>query len=225
MLTTPLERITVEPKSLATSCVIWLHGLGDSGAGFAPIVPMFNLPEQHAIRFIFPHAPEQAVTINQGYVMRSWYDIKSMDLHNRADMEGVLASEKSVHALIQEQLDLGIAANRIVLAGFSQGGVLSLFTGLRFSQSLAGIMALSCYLPTADSLPQQCHRANKQTHILQNHGEHDDVVPMSAGKMANELLNAAQYNVTWTSYPMEHSVLPEQLTDISIWLQARLLER
>jgi len=225
MLTTPLERITVEPQSPATSCVIWLHGLGDSGAGFAPIVPMFNLPEYHGIRFIFPHAPEQAVTINQGYVMRSWYDIKSMDLHNRADMEGVLASEKSVQALIQEQIDLGITASNIVLAGFSQGGVLSLFTGLRFAQPLAGIMALSCYLPTADTLPEHCHSANKVTPILQNHGEQDEVVPISAGIMANKLLTAAEYNVTWKSYSMEHSVLPEQLTDISSWLQARLLKQ
>jgi phospholipase/carboxylesterase len=225
MLATPLERITIEPKSSATSCVIWLHGLGDSGAGFAPIVPMLELPENHGIRFVFPHAPEQAVTINQGCVMRSWYDIKSMDLHNRADMEGVLASEKCVQSLIQEQIDLGITSNNIILAGFSQGGVLSLFTGLRFAQSLAGILALSCYLPTADKLPTQCHSANKETPILQNHGERDGVVPMSAGKMANTLLSGAKYNVTWKSYFMEHSVLPEQLTDISVWLQARLLAR
>jgi phospholipase/carboxylesterase len=167
---------------------------------------MLNLPEHHGIRFVFPHAPEQPVTINQGYVMRSWYDIKSMDLHNRADMEGVLASEKSVHALIQEQIDSGITASNIVLAGFSQGGVLSLFTGLRFAQSLAGIMALSCYLPTADTLPEHCHSANKATPILQNHGDQDDVVPLAAGQMANTLLNAEQYNVTWQSYPMGHSV-------------------
>jgi len=223
MSTVPLERITVDPQSPATSCVIWLHGLGDSGAGFAPIVPMLGLPDNHGIRFIFPHAPEQAVTINQGYVMRSWYDIKSMDLHNRADMAGVLESEKTVQALIQEQIDLGIAAKNIVLAGFSQGGVLSLFTGLRFSQPLAGILALSCYLPTADKLPEHCHQANISTPILQNHGERDDVVPISAGKMANSLLNEAKYNVTWQSYMMEHSVLPEQLTDISAWLQARLI--
>jgi len=219
----PLERITVEPKSPATSCVIWLHGLGDSGAGFAPIVPVLGLPDKHSIRFVFPHAPEQAVTINQGYVMRSWYDIKSMDLHNRADMEGVLISEKSVQSLIQEQIDSGIPSKSIVLAGFSQGGVLSLFTGLRFSQPLAGILALSCYLPTADKLPEHCHDANASTPVLQNHGERDDVVPMSAGKMANELLTDAGYNVTWQSYMMEHSVLPEQLADISTWLQAKLI--
>ena len=223
MSATPLERITIEPKSPTTSCVIWLHGLGDSGAGFSPIVPMLGLPSNHGIRFVFPHAPEQAVTINQGYVMRSWYDIKSMDLHNRADMDGVLASEKRVQALIQEQIDLGIVSKNIVLAGFSQGGVLSLFTGLRFSQPLAGILALSCYLPTADKLPEQCHQANADTPILQNHGERDDVVPMSAGKMANTLLNDAKYEVTWQSYLMEHSVLPEQLTDISAWLREKLL--
>ncbi|MFT7560064.1 MAG: phospholipase/carboxylesterase [Flavobacteriales bacterium] len=222
MSATSLERITIEPKSPATSCVIWLHGLGDSGAGFASIVPVLGLPDNHGIRFIFPHAPEQAVTINQGAVMSSWYDIKSMDLHNRADIDGVLASEKRVLALIQEQIDLGIAAKNIILAGFSQGGVLSLFTGLRYPQPLAGILALSCYLPTANKLPEQCHSANLATPILQNHGERDNVVPISAGKMANDILKAAKYNVTWQSYPMEHSVLPEQLTDISAWLQTRL---
>ncbi|TWX59514.1 alpha/beta hydrolase [Colwellia hornerae] len=219
-----LARVTIDPNSPATSCVIWLHGLGDSGDGFAPIVPVLNLPKDHGIRFIFPHAPEQAVTINQGYVMRSWYDIKSMDLHNRADMPGVLESEQAIHALIQQQVDAGIAANKIVLAGFSQGGVISLFTGLRYPKALAGIMALSCYLPTADKLPDNCHAANKQTPILQNHGEQDDVVPMSSGKMANQLLINAGYKAKWQSYRMPHSVLPEQLSDISAWLVNTLLK-
>jgi phospholipase/carboxylesterase len=230
MSLSPLERIVVEPKynnisMPATSCVIWLHGLGDSGDGFAPVVPVLKLPRDHGIRFIFPHAPEQPVTINQGYVMRSWYDIKSMDLHNRADMKGVLVSEKRVQALIQEQIDAGIPANKIILAGFSQGGVLSLFTGLRFKQSLAGILALSCYLPTADKLPEHCHEANKSTPLLQHHGIQDDVVPMSSGKMAFDLLQQAGYNTTWKSYPIPHSVLPQQLNDISAWLQERLLSQ
>ncbi len=219
----PLERITIEPNSPATSCVIWLHGLGDSGDGFAPIVPVLNLPKNHGIRFIFPHAPERAVTINQGYIMRSWYDIKSMDLHSRADMSGVLESESAVLALIQQQINSGIPANKIVLAGFSQGGVVGLFTGLRFSQTLAGILALSCYLPTANKLPESCHQANKATPILQNHGEQDDVVPMSSGKMANQLLLDAGYKAKWQSYRMPHSVLPEQLSDISAWLKSVLL--
>jgi len=219
-----LERVTIEPNSSATSCVIWLHGLGDSGNGFAPIVPVLNLPKNHGVRFIFPHAPEQAVTINQGYVMRSWYDIKTMDLHSRADMPGVLESEQAIHALIQEQIDAGIPANKIVLAGFSQGGVISLFTGLRYPQKLAGIMALSCYLPTADHLPENLAAENKQTPILQNHGEQDDVVPMSAGKMAHQLLVDADYQTQWVSYRMPHSVLPEQLSDISAWLVNTLLK-
>ncbi|MPY26250.1 alpha/beta hydrolase [Shewanella sp. YLB-07] len=223
MSVTALERITIEPNTSAKACVIWLHGLGDSGAGFAPVVPVLGLPDDHSIRFIFPHAPEQAVTINQGYVMRSWYDIKSMDLHNRADMPGVLDSEQFVIALIQEQIDVGIPADKIVLAGFSQGGVMSLFSGLRYPQTLAGIMALSCYLPTADELPVQLSAANKLTSILQHHGEQDDVVPLFAGKMANDLLNQADYQTEWKTYAMGHSVLPHQLQDIGKWLVSRLI--
>jgi len=213
-----LDRITIEPITTATSCVIWLHGLGDSGAGFSPVVPLLNLPQDHAIRFIFPHAPEQAITINSGFVMPAWYDIKNDDLHNRADMNGVLQSECLVRALIQEQIDNGIKASNIVLVGFSQGGVMSLFTGLRFEQTLAAIIALSCYLPIKDQLPTQLSTANKNTPVLQHHGELDDVVPLSAGKMANELMTNKGYNTQWKTYPMAHSVLPEQLNDIGTWL-------
>lgn len=213
-----LEKIIVNPASKATSCVIWLHGLGDSGAGFSPIVSALQLPQDHQIRFIFPHAPEQAVTINQGAVMRSWYDIKSMDLHNRADITGVMESEQRLHALIQEQIDSGIAADKIVLAGFSQGGVISLFSGLRYSQKLAGILAMSCYLPNPEALPTELSAVNQQTPILQHHGEQDEVVPISAGKKANTLLVAAGYQAQWQSYAMPHSVVAEQLADISAWL-------
>ena len=222
MTSNKLERITVEPKSQATSCIIWLHGLGDSGAGFAPIVPVLSLPQEHTIRFVFPHAPEQAVTINQGAVMRSWYDIKSMDLHNRADLKDVQASEEMIHHLIQEQLDNGIASNKIILAGFSQGGVMSLFTGLRYPKKLAGILAMSCYLANGDQLPPQLSKANKQTPILQHHGEQDEVVPFDAGKMANRLLLKNGYQVEWESYAMPHTLIAEQLTDISHWIQKTL---
>lgn len=216
-----LERIVIEPQVEATAVVIWLHGLGDSGAGFAPVVPALGLPVDHSIRFIFPHAPEQAVTINGGYIMRAWYDIKSMDLHDRADMQGVMASELSVLALIDEQIAAGIPSERIVLAGFSQGGVMSLFTGLRYPHKLAGIMALSCYLPTGDVLPSQLTVANADTPILQRHGEQDDVVPLSAGLLAKEALIAGGYPVQWQTYPMPHSVIPVQLKAISAWLQQR----
>lgn len=216
-----LERIVIEPQVEATAVVIWLHGLGDSGAGFAPVVPALGLPADHSIRFIFPHAPEQAVTINGGYIMRAWYDIKSMDLHDRADMQGVMASELSVQALIDEQIAAGIPSERVVLAGFSQGGVMSLFTGLRYPHKLAGIMALSCYLPTADVLPSQLSAANANTPILLQHGEQDDVVPLSAGLLAKEALIAGGYQVQWQTYPMPHSVIPVQLKAISTWLQQR----
>lgn len=212
------DAIIVEPSTAATACVIWLHGLGDSGAGFAPVVPVLGLAENHSIRFIFPHAPEQPVTINGGYVMRSWYDIKSMDLHDRADIQGVLASELRIKQLIEQQIAAGIPADKIVLAGFSQGGVMSLFTGLRFKQKLAGIMALSCYLPSGETLPDNLAVENKTTPILQNHGEQDDVVPLYAGKMANDALNAAGYSTIWKTYPMPHSVLPNQLSEIGQWL-------
>ncbi|GGP39076.1 alpha/beta hydrolase [Shewanella saliphila] len=217
-----LDKIVIEPQTPATACVIWLHGLGDSGAGFAPVVPVLGLPSDHRIRFVFPHAPEQAVTINGGFVMRSWYDIKSMDLHDRADLQGVMASEQAVKQLINEQIAQGINADKIVLAGFSQGGVMSLFTGLRFEQRLAGIMALSCYLPGGEALPEQLSEANRSTPILQHHGEQDDVVPLFAGKMAYDALIAAHYQTTWSTYPMAHSVLPNQLTDIGQWLQHQL---
>lgn len=223
-LTTLLDRITIEPKTTATSCVIWLHGLGDSGAGFAPVVPLLNLPHYNAVRFIFPHAPEQAVTINNGFSMPAWYDIRNDDLHNRADMDGVLESECSVRALIQEQIDNGIAASNIVLIGFSQGGVMSLFTGLRFEQTLAAIIGLSCYLPIKDQLPTQLSTANKNTPVIQHHGQVDDVVPMSSGKMANDLMKNKGYNTQWKSYPMAHSVLPEQLNDIGTLLTKYLVD-
>lgn len=213
-----LDRITIEPKKSAASCVIWLHGLGDSGAGFAPVLPLLNLPENHTIRFIFPHAPEQPVTVNDGFVMPAWYDIKNDNLHNRADMEGVLQSECLIRALIHEQIDNGITANNIILAGFSQGGVMSLFTGLRFEEKLGAIIALSCYLPIKDQLPSQLSAANRNTPILQHHGELDDVVPVSAGKLANELMKNSNYHTQWKTYPMEHSVIPQQLNDIGTWL-------
>lgn len=218
----PLERITIEPTQPAKACVIWLHGLGDSGAGFAPVVPLLGIPESLGVRFIFPHAPSIAVTINQGFVMPAWYDIKGMDMDNRADMLGVIASELAVASLIDEQIDAGIPARKIVLAGFSQGGVISLFTGLRYPKSLAGIMALSCYLPTGDKLPQGLSEANRNTPLLQQHGEQDEVVPMPAGQSAFALIKAAGYPAQWQTYSMGHSVLPDQLQDIGQWLTARL---
>ncbi|WP_281213385.1 alpha/beta hydrolase [Shewanella insulae] len=220
----PLERITIEPQSQCRACVIWLHGLGDSGAGFAPVVPLLGLPDELGVRFIFPHAPSMPVTINQGYVMPAWYDIKGMEVDNRADMAGVLASELAITALIEEQIASGVPSDKIVLAGFSQGGVMSLFTGLRFSKRLAGIMALSCYLPTGNALPDNLSDANRDTPLLQQHGEQDEVVPLALGHSAFELISKAGYQTQWQTYPMGHSVLPNQLQEIGQWLKARLSE-
>ncbi|ASJ96640.1 alpha/beta hydrolase [Shewanella marisflavi] len=220
----PLERITIEPQEQCRACVIWLHGLGDSGAGFAPVVPLLGLPDELGVRFIFPHAPSMPVTINQGYVMPAWYDIKGMDMDNRADMLGVLTSEASIAALIDEQIATGIPADKIVLAGFSQGGVMSLFTGLRYPQRLAGIMALSCYLPTGNAMPDNLSEANRQTPLLHQHGEQDEVVPVAAGRAAFELISKTGYQSQWQTYAMGHSVLPNQLQDIGQWLTARLAE-
>ncbi|QYJ84648.1 carboxylesterase [Shewanella mesophila] len=218
----PLERITIEPKHSVKACVIWLHGLGDSGAGFAPVVPLLGMDESLAVRFIFPHAPSIAVTINQGFATPAWYDIKGMDIDNRADMPGVINSECAIAALIDEQIAAGIPADKIVLAGFSQGGVMSLFTGLRYPKTLAGIMALSCYLPTGNKLPSSLSEANSNTPLLQLHGEQDEVVPVGAGLSAYELVKQAGYPTQWQTYIMGHSVLPEQLKDIGIWLTQRL---
>ncbi|MCG9756493.1 alpha/beta hydrolase [Shewanella insulae] len=220
----PLERITIEPQSQCRACMIWLHGLGDSGAGFAPVVPLLGLPDELGVRFIFPHAPSMPVTINQGYVMPAWYDIKGMEVDNRADMAGVLASELAITALIEEQIASGVPSDKIVLAGFSQGGVMSLFTGLRFSKRLAGIMALSCYLPTGNALPDNLSDANRDTPLLQQHGEQDEVVPLASGHSAFELISKAGYQTQWQTYPMGHSVLPNQLQEIGQWLKARLSE-
>ncbi|MCE9678563.1 alpha/beta hydrolase [Shewanella sp. AS1] len=217
-----LERIAVEPTLPAKACVIWLHGLGDSGAGFAPIVPLLAIPDSLAVRFIFPHSPSIPVTLNQGFVMPAWYDIRGLDMKNRADIAGVLVSEKAIANLIDEQIAAGIPADKIVLAGFSQGGVMSLFTALRYDKPLAGIMALSCYLASGEQLPDNLSEANRHTPILQQHGEKDEVVPFGAGLAAHELVKAAGYPVQWQSYPMGHSVLPEQLQDISCWLIERL---
>lgn len=217
-----LPYVEVNPAQTAKATVIWLHGLGDSGNGFAPIVPELKLPDELAIRFIFPHAPVRPITINNGYQMRAWYDIKSMQLDKRADATGVRESAELVQALIEQEMASGIPADKIVLAGFSQGGVIALHLGPRFEQQLAGIMALSTYMSEPSTLTAQAHPANQQTPILMCHGRSDDVVPMDYGQQAYKQLQECQYQVEWHDYPMQHNVCLEELDTISNWLQARL---
>ena len=217
-----LPYVEVNPKSQAKATVIWLHGLGDSGNGFAPIVPDFKLPDELGIRFVFPHAPMRPVTINNGMTMRAWYDITSLDFNNRADSQGVKESSALVADLIEKEITRGTPANKIVLAGFSQGGVIALNLGTRFEKSLAGVMSMSSYMSEPEKLSAEAHSANKNTPIFVAHGTHDDVVPIFMGNSAFKVLESNGYPATWHEYEMQHNVCMQQLNDISSWLQQKL---
>jgi phospholipase/carboxylesterase len=217
-----LPYVEVNPKSNAKATVIWLHGLGDSGNGFAPIVPDLKLPDELGIRFVFPHAPTRPVTINNGMSMRAWYDITSLDFTNRADSQGVKESSALVADLIEKEIAQGIPADKIVLAGFSQGGVIALNLGTRYEKTLAGIMSMSSYMSEPEKLSGEAHAANKNTPVLVAHGTHDDVVPIFMGNAAFKVLESNGYKVTWHEYPMQHNVCMQQLHDISSWLQEKL---
>jgi phospholipase/carboxylesterase len=207
----------------AEYCVIWLHGLGADGHDFAPVVPELGLPTSPGIRFIFPHAPQLPVTINGGYVMRAWYDVLGMDLTERQDRAGIENSAKLIEQLIDEQIDNGIAERKIVLAGFSQGGAMALHIGLRSHYNLAGIMALSTYLPLANELPLQQAKPDAPP-VFMAHGRLDQIVPMQAGKNSRVLLESLGYKISWKEYPMEHSVCGEEIADISYWLQSSVIQ-
>ncbi len=220
-----LETIEIESAANPTACVIWMHGLGADGNDFVPIVQELDLTGAPAIRFVFPHAPMQPVSINNGYVMRAWYDVKWGDLEGKskqADEKGVRASEAAISQLIDGQIAKGIAAGKIVLAGFSQGGAIALQTGLRYPERLAGVMALSTYLPLADTLPQEAAEQNRSTPILMAHGTQDGVVPYAMGERSAAFLVEQGYAVEWHEYPMQHSVCLEEIGQIATWLKAAL---
>jgi phospholipase/carboxylesterase len=217
-MTAPLEAIELETGPQPAACVIWLHGLGADGADFVPVVDALDLPDG-PIRFVFPHAPMRAVTINQGYVMRAWYDIVSSDLERRADEDGVRASQRLIEALIVREKDRGIPARRIVLAGFSQGGAIALQTGLRHPECLAGVMALSCYVPIAGTLAVERAEAIRDVPIFMAHGVYDPIIPLRLARHSRELLAQLGYDVEWHEYPMEHSVAPEEVAAIGAWLR------
>ncbi len=217
---TPLTCVEVQSKVPATASVVWLHGLGASGHDFEPVVPMLGMP--HA-RFVFPHAPQRPVTINGGYVMPSWYDIRHLDFQSagREDEADIKASSEAVAALIAKEESRGIPASRIVLAGFSQGGALALHLGHRHPATLAGLMVLSAYLLRPEALAEG-HPANAKTPILFAHGRQDDVVPHFAGKAAYQVFATPGRDVVFKDYPMAHAVCVEQIADIGAWLRARL---
>ena len=211
-----LDAIEIETARNPSASIIWLHGLGADGNDFAPIVPALKLPSA-AIRFVFPHAPMQPVTINGGMRMRAWYDIAD-GANRREDESGVRASQTLIEALIAREKERGTAANRLVLAGFSQGGAIALQTGLRHSERVAGIMALSTYLPIADKFAAEAGKANRDAPIFMAHGSYDPVIPLARAEQSRGLLQSLGYQVEWREYPMQHSVCPEEVSDISAWL-------
>jgi len=213
-----LDAIEIETAPQPPTSVIWLHGLGADGNDFVPIVRELELPKA-PIRFVFPHAPMQAVTINNGMVMRAWYDIPGADLARREDERGVRASQTLVEALIAREKARGTPARRIVLAGFSQGGAIALQTGLRHPERLAGIMALSTYVPIAESLEAEAHAANRDVPMFMAHGLYDPIIPIAAARRSRELAQRLGYDVEWHEYPMPHSVAPQELDDIGAWLR------
>ena len=217
-MTTLLPRVELESAPNPTSAVIWLHGLGADGHDFASLVPELDLSNCPPIRFVFPHAPSMPVTVNGGYLMPAWYDILGPNLVSQQDAAGIQASERAIVALIAHEVARGIPAERIVLAGFSQGCAMALHTGLRLPQRLAGLMALSGYLPLADRLAAERHVANAQTPVFMAHGTQDPVVVFARGEASRDALAALDQPVHWHSYPMPHSLHPREIADISAFL-------
>lgn len=214
-----LECIEIETAPNPQCAVVWLHGLGADGNDFAPIVPELDLDGIPGVRFIFPHALVQPVTINGGMAMRSWYDILGPDLSRREDEAGIRASETQVCALLARERQRGIDSRRIVLAGFSQGCAMTLHTGLRYAEPLAGLIALSGYLPLADLLAAQRQTANHATPIFMAHGTHDPVVPLDRAQASQRLLAELGHPVEWHTYPMPHAVCPQEIQDIGTFLR------
>jgi phospholipase/carboxylesterase len=213
-----LPSIEIETASPPTASVIWLHGLGADGNDFVPIVPELKLPASLAVRFVFPHAPVRKVTINNGIAMRAWYDIAAADLNSRADIAGVRQSQVEVETLIAREKTRGIPASRIVLAGFSQGGVIALQTALRYPERLAGVIALSTYLVLADRLATEAAAMNRDLPIFMAHGTADPVVRFEWGDASRRALVSNGYRVDWHTYRMEHSVCLEEIEAIGKWL-------
>ena len=222
-MTQLLEAIQVESGPNPTVAVIWLHGLGADGNDFVPVVRELNLDGCPAIRFIFPHAPTMPVTINGGYVMRAWYDILGTDLVRREDEAGLRKSQLAIEQLIANEKARGIPAERIILAGFSQGCAMTLQTGLRHPEKLAGLLCLSGYVPIHTTLEAERSAANQSTPIFMAHGTVDPVIPIFRAEQSRDLLQSMGYKIEWHEYPMPHSVSPEEIDHIGDWLRRVLV--
>jgi len=214
--------IVVETGADPVAAVIWLHGLGADGHDFEPIVPELRLGGAAAVRFVFPHAPMRPVTLNQGYVMRAWFDVFSLERLDREDEAGIEASRSYLESLIREQVAAGIASDRIVLAGFSQGGAVVLYTGLRHSEPLAGVLALSTYLPLPQRLDGELNPANAAVPVFMAHGRDDPTIPLQLAERSRDRLQAAGVDVEFKVYPMPHAVIMNEIEDVAVWLRHAL---
>ena len=206
-----LEAITIETGANPDASVIWMHGLGDDGKGWSEVVPALNLPQSLAVRFIFPNAPVIAVTINNGMRMRAWYDIRQANLSERADLEGVRTSQAHVDALIAREVSRGIAARRVILAGFSQGGAIALYAGVRYAERLGGVIGLSTYLVGFDRVAAEASAANRDVPIFMAHGTLDGVVQLAWAERSRDALRAGGWDVEWHTYPIEHSAVIDEI--------------
>ncbi|KRA18030.1 carboxylesterase [Lysobacter sp. Root604] len=217
-----LDTVEHETGPAPAWTVLWLHGLGADGNDFAPIVPELLRPDWPALRFVFPHAPVRAVTINNGVRMRAWYDIRDFsDLNHRADETGVDESVAQIEALIAREAERGVPASRVLLAGFSQGGAVALAAGLRRVQPLAGLIALSTYLPMPDRLAREAQDAARSQPLFMAHGSYDPVVPFAAGEVSAARLRALGLSPDWHAYPMAHQVCLEEIRDLGDWMSRR----
>lgn len=220
-MTNLLDTVEIKTGENPTASVIWMHGLGADANDFVPIVRELDLRDCPAIRFVFPNAPQIPVTLNGGYIMRAWYDIAAAgtDISKREDEQGLRQSQQQIQALIARENERGIATDKIVIAGFSQGCAMSLQTGLRHSEKLAGLMCLSGYVPLADKLASERHAANQDTPIFMVHGTADPVIPVQRAEQSRDLLKSLGYQVEWHDYWMQHSVDPREIIDIGNWLR------
>ncbi len=217
-MTETLETIEIETGHAPKAAVLWMHGLGADGNDFVPIVPELQLPPELPVRFVFPHAPMMPVTLNGGYVMRAWYDVSFDGVSKRPDADGIRASQAAIERLIAREKERGIDSRRIVLAGFSQGGAVTLQTGLRHAEPLAGLMVLSSYLPLADTVADERSAENIGTPIFMAHGRDDPVIGIELAEQSVAQLKTLGYTVEWHEYAMEHSVCMQEIRDIAAWL-------
>jgi phospholipase/carboxylesterase len=216
--------LVIETAEAPSSCIIWLHGLGADKHDFESIIPGLRLHESPGVRFVFPNAPIRPITVNGGMNMRGWYDIRSMRISEQEDEEGIRESASFLSALIEQQVGAGIPAHRIILAGFSQGGAIALFQGVRQQQRLAGIIALSSYLPLHNTFDQEASAEIKNVPVFIGHGTDDDIVPVELGVFTRDLLSDKGVSVDFAIYPMMHSVSAEEIADLGRWINNVLAE-